>query len=341
MDNIEQLQDNLSDCDGMYDNWQYEKKKSNGNKAAPKHYLKIGSDSYAFVDDTTDSVPSGYYRPIYDNHNGKFFIERQEIVKPKLYVLPTTIFNEMLNDIRTFWESEEVYNQFGEVYKLNFLLYSVPGNGKTCLIYSIEKYNGLIILINTIPDLVAYSNVIEQIRKVEPNRQILTVIEDFDGLVFNNKDAETLLLQLLDGNKSTSNIITIATTNYIDQLKPSFTSRPSRFRTYEYMSPNEEVRHFYYYNKLKDFGLDVEDEEMKAQINRITVASEGFSLDLCKELLILIFVHKYSEKDALLKMNEIKERQGKLTNTEEAPKKISFTKKVDLNEDKPIKVLNF
>jgi len=328
-DDFDRIVSEVTDrCNDIYDYHQYEKQATKEGTIA-KHYNRIGTNSFSFVDDVVDSIPSGFYRPIYDNFNNKYFIERKNVEKPRIYHLPVKIFDEILNDIHTFWNSKEVYKNFGEVYKLNFLLYSVPGNGKTCLINIIAEelmttHDGIVITINSLSELVAYPKVIESIRRIEPDRKVLTVIEDFDGLVGTDKSAETLLLQILDGNDSVSDVITIATTNYIEQLKPSFTARPSRFRVYEYKRPMTNVRRFYIYNKLKDFGLDVDKEEHKILIDRLTEKSDGYTFDLLKELVTMIFVLGYTEDDAVQKMNEVKESNGKLNNTEDTPKKIGF-----------------
>jgi DNA replication protein DnaC len=60
---------------------------------------------------------------------------------------------EILDDIKRFWESEERYKQFGNVYKRNILLYSLPGNGKTSLINIlchklIDEHDGVVIFID-------------------------------------------------------------------------------------------------------------------------------------------------------------------------------------------------
>ena len=69
------------------------------------------------------------------------------------------------------------------------------------------------------------------------------------------------------------------------------------------LKPNEEVRKYYYENKLKDSGIDIENDDVKAQIERLVKCSEGFTFDYCKELLELIFVMDYSEKDKIVGFN--------------------------------------
>ena len=305
-------------------------RKQDAEIKSAKHYTRIGSSTYGFVDDVVDEIPSSFYRPCWDSYNNKAYLEKLEIIQPKLYHLPDKVFETVMSDIQHFWESEEKYKAFGNVYKRNILLYSVPGNGKTSIINLlakelIEKHNGIILVINSFADLFAYSKNIERLRQIEPNRKIITIVEDFDGIVNQNKDAETFLLQILDGNNQYSNVVTIATTNYVEQLKPSFTDRPSRFNTIiEYKKPNAEVRRYYFENKLKDSGIDIATDEMKAQIDRLVKCSEGFTFDYCKELLELIFVMEYREEEAIERLVKAKEKRGKYTVTENKEKTVGF-----------------
>lgn len=306
-----------------------------------KHYVRMGTSTFGFVDDVVDEIPSGFYRPNWDGYNQKAFLEKREVVTPKLYHLPDEVFETIINDITHFWESRDKYEAFGNVYKRNILLHSVAGNGKTSLInllaaMLIEKHNGIIMSINSIPDLIAYPKCLERMRQIEPDRPIITIIEDFDGIVGQDKSAETMLLQILDGNQQYSNVVTIATTNYIEQLKPSFTNRPSRFNLIlEYKKPNEKVRRFYFTNKLQDSGFDVSSEEVINSIERLVKGSEGFTFDYCKELLELIYVMEYSEEDAFKRVNEASKKKGKYTNTEEKANSVGFVTETATGQPTP------
>lgn len=295
-----------------------------------KHYVRLGTTKYGFVDDVVEQIQAGFYRPEWDAYNQKALLEKREVVLPKLYHLPNDIFEMLINDITHFWESEERYKAFGNVYKRNILLYSIPGNGKTSVINMlafelIEKYNGLIITINSVDDLRAYPKCIEKIRMIEPKRNIITIIEDFDALISLDKTNETLLLQLLDGNNQYDNMVTIATTNHIDKLEKSFTNRPSRFNLIlEYKKPDEKTRRFYFTNKLNDSGVDVSKQENIDAIERYVNISDGFTFDYCKELLQMIYVDELSEEDAFNRIKTIVDKKGEYKITEEDRTTVGF-----------------
>ena len=252
-------------------------------------YEKNGN-IYEPIGVTKKVLPSGFYKPVWDRYNGRYFFASKEVVMPKLYVLPSDIQLSILNDIKRFWKTEERYRQFGQVYKRNILLYSLPGNGKTSLINIIcktliEDYDGVVICIDTTDDLNSYGSCMDRLRSIEPNRKVITLIEDFERLAKDDYYS-AMLLQLLDGNAQFDNVVTIATTNYPQILEKRFTCRPSRFNlVIEYKKPTAEIRKAYIINKLSDGGIDVNDETVKKDIDRYVAKTEGYTFDFLKEVI--------------------------------------------------------
>ena len=294
-------------------------------------YVK-SENTFQPIGETRDVLPSGFYEPVYDSYHGKAFFSRKEIIMPKLYILPNDIQTTILDDIKRFWESEERYRQFGNVYKRNILLYSLPGNGKTSLINIlahklIDEYDGVVIFIDNTQALSSYHVCMERLRDIEPNRKIVTIIEDFERL---SKDDHytAMLLQLLDGNTQFDNVVTIATTNYPQILEKRFTCRPSRFNlVIEYKKPTEDVRRAYITMKLQDAGFDVEDEKIKKDIERYTIKTEGYTFDFLKEVIQGIYVDQIPEVALFDRLNEIIKKNGKIRVTEEEVKQIGFAPK--------------
>lgn len=294
-----------------------------------KKYLKNGN-TFTPIGETSDSLPSGFYQARYDDYHDKVTFTLKAIVMPKLYILPNEIQTEILDDIHTFWESEERYRRFGNVYKRNILLYSLPGNGKTSLIniicnQLIHDYNGIVICIETPNDLNSYSICMQRLRDIEPNRKIITVIEDFERLT-KDEFYDAKLLQLLDGNSQFDNVVTIATTNYPQILEKRFTCRPSRFNLMiEYKKPSADIRRAYMEMKLKDGGINIEDESVKADIERYVKKTDGYTFDFVKEVIQGIYVDGISEDDLFDRLETIRKKNGKLKVSEEEGKKIGFS----------------
>lgn len=291
-------------------------------------YKKNGN-TYEPITETAEMLPSGFYKPLYDSYNDKVYADKREIVMPKLYVLPNDIQVGILDDIKKFWESEERYRKFGHVYKRNILLYSVPGNGKTSLInilcnILIKEYNGIVFCIDDFRDLIAYSKIMERVRSIEPNRKVVTIIEDFEHFS-ENKDSSALLLQTLDGNGQFDNVVTIATTNYPELLEKRFICRPSRFNiVIEYKKPNATIRRAYIVNKLKDGGIDVNDENVKKDIERYVEKTEGYTFDFLKEAIQGIYVDGLTEVEIFDRLSRLKDSDGKIKITEDKESKIGF-----------------
>lgn len=300
----------------------------NMNKNSFTSYIKQ-DDKYIPVSEATNVLPIGYYKPVHNQYDDKVYLSLREIVKPNLYALPNKIQASLIRDIKKFWESEERYRKFGSVYKRNILMYSTPGNGKTSLINIIcgeliSKYNGIVITIDSVQDLVSYPICMDRLRLIEPNRKVITVIEDFERLTKNDDNA-SLLLQILDGNKQYDNVVTIATTNHPEILEKQFVCRPSRFNVViEYNKPNKRTRQAYIELKLRDGGIDITDEKVKADIERLVKKTEGYTFDFVKEAIQGIYIDDIEEDVVFKRLEEIIAKNGKVVISENDVKKIGF-----------------
>ena len=294
-----------------------------------ERYLKQGNN-YEPIGETKDILPSGFYRPVYDSYHGRVYLTSKEVIMPKLYVLPNDIQNAILDDIQMFWQSEERYRKFGNVYKRNILLYSLPGNGKTSLINIIAnklitEHDGIVSFIDSVDDLSSYRTVMERFRSVEPNRKVVTIIEDFERLAKDDR-LTAMLLQTLDGNGQFDNVVTIATTNYPEILEKRFTCRPSRFNmVIEYKKPNAEIRKSYIEMKLSDSGIDINEESVKADIERYVSKTEGYTFDFLKEVIQGIYVDGISEVGVFDRLEDLIKKDGKIRVSEDEAKRIGFS----------------
>ena len=105
------------------------------------------------VSNTFNRLEKGYYSIGFSNEIGMYFM-KENVELNKLYRLPNSATDLILNDISKFWTLEETYKKYQRVFRRNYLLYSAPGTGKTSLINLmcqelIEKYDGLVFYLNT------------------------------------------------------------------------------------------------------------------------------------------------------------------------------------------------
>jgi SpoVK/Ycf46/Vps4 family AAA+-type ATPase len=164
----------------------------------------------------------------------------------------------------------------------------------------------------------------DRLRSIEPNRRIITLIEDFERLAKDDYYS-AMLLQLLDGNGQFDNVVTIATTNYPEILEKRFTCRPSRFNlVIEYKKPNADARRAYIENKLSDSGIDITDEGVKKDIDRYVRKTEGYTFDFLKEVIQGIYVDGFTEIQLFERLEDLIKKDGKVKVTEDGAKKIGF-----------------
>lgn len=268
---------------------------------------------YAAVSNTVATIPSGYYSIGFSNEMGLHFVKEEPKLN-KLYYLPNKASDIILNDIDKFWTLESVYEKYERVFKRNYLIYSEPGTGKTSLINLmcqdlIKKYEGIVISINSIRDLEIFVDAIKLLKKVEPNRKVIVIIEDIDTYCDYNNKLNSELLNILDGNLKVNNMVIIATTNYIDKLEARYTNRPSRFdRVIEFPLPNEECRRVFIEQTVKSEDIS------KIDIDEWVKKTEGYTIDHLNELILLYFVFGHDEDEAFADINKMVRNNNNLHN---------------------------
>lgn len=303
-------------------------------------------DSVAVVKETTDNqwsspdgeiittaahtfkrLTSGYYSIHSSPQIGMYFI-KEKVNISKLYRLPNETTDIILQDIDTFWKSEEKYKQYQRVFRRNYLLYSAPGTGKTSLINImcqdlINQYDGIVISLSTGDEIQMFVDAVRRIRKIDGDRKIIAVIEDIDNFVGDGSSSsslDTLLLNILDGNYKMSNVVIIATTNYITRLESRYKNRPSRFdRVLEFPLPNDEARKVFIEKSI------LPEDIKKINIEEWVEKTKGYTIDHINELILLYFVYGHTEQEAFDTIDTMVNKNCKLKNsTSEYKSKMGF-----------------
>jgi SpoVK/Ycf46/Vps4 family AAA+-type ATPase len=275
----------------------------------------------------------GLYKIEFSQKEG-YFVTKQSIYTDELLTLPIKEVDSILHDIKNFWSREEKFKEYNLIYKRGILLYGPPGCGKSCCIqriikHLIEEKNGLVFSVSNHYDLERYIDFMPNIlRVIEPNRPIVTILEDLDGLVAHH-ETETMVLNVLDGMRQSEKIVYVATTNYPEKLKERILNRPSRFdKRYKIGYPTPAVREFYFKNKLKK--EDLKKVDMKAWVKK----SDGFSLAHLREMItsIIILGNEFEYT-----INYLKELEEIPTSEEDRKLTLGFNKdsNKDSNKDQP------
>ncbi len=190
--------------------------------------------------------------------------------------------------IDEFCSKKEEFDKLKIAYKTGILLYGVAGGGKTSIIISvikkIKRMGGVCFILKNATDVYHFDDFYKTIyRKIEPDRLILNVFEDIDGM---SGESETTLINILDGIGDCNNVINIATTNFTEKLPERIINRPGRFdRRVEIKSPTMENRRRYLVMRLPDEFKD------KIDIDHWVKRTDNFTLaqmnEVVKSVLLL------------------------------------------------------
>lgn len=188
---------------------------------------------------------------------------------------------EVINEIERFWKLRAEFKKYGFLHKRGFLLYGVPGGGKTSTLNQIMSdtvaKDGLVVLAPVGPPA-ALIGMLRSLREIEPTRNVLVVMEDLDTLI---RYGEVELLSLLDGEHAIDNVVFLATTNYIERLPARVVNRPSRFDKQILISgPDADMRRKYLASRHMEGAV----------LEAFVAASHGLSMAHLKELIISVAI---------------------------------------------------
>lgn len=228
----------------------------------------IGSNGYFRPSRSTRKMLSpGVYT--FDKDCDGIIIKSMKIITDNLIELPDNSIQKLLSSMEKFWNIENRYRKYGLLYRRGILLWGPPGSGKTACLNLLSNYliknEGLVIICYN-PAITSAG--LELLRKIEPDRHIICILEDIDEMI--DKYGEHNILSLLDGENKVENICNIATTNYPERLGARIVNRPSRFDERLYIGmPSENARRVY----LKNIIGDVTDlEKWVVDTNQLSIA---------------------------------------------------------------------
>lgn len=300
----------------------------------------VDGDKFIPITRTIPELPAGDYGIKYDRTYDKYVLVLRQPLSEELIHLPMKEFDEVLEDIKTFWSSRDAYDEYGYIYKRGILLYGPPGCGKSSLVMLmnkelINKYDGIVINVSTSDDIVMFDDIMKGVREIEPDRPVITVIEDIDNFVNSERGPNELvskLLNILDGKMQYDNMVIIATTNYPELLEERISNRPTRFDLRrEIGAPKMKAREFYLRSKLKQ--KDIKKIDMEEWLSK----TQGFTIDHLKELVCLVFVHKHPFEKALAEVRGMVSEPRLRNKSKAAADKVGFgNKHAEPDDDRPV-----
>lgn len=265
------------------------------SKMDSQMWAVFGNRHYSACEKAVDILPPGQYIVEASNELGIHF-RKTDANLDDLIELPDSVSEQVINEIETFWQREDRFRTYGFLWKRGVLMWGPPGGGKTSTLQVISQriidHGGISIYVNS-PDLTARGLAI--LRRVEPNRPLVVMIEDIDAVIDNHGEAE--LLALMDGELQIDNVVFIATTNYPEKLDKRFINRPSRFDVVRKIGmPSPAAREVYLGHKNSKLREDA------GEMKRWVTATEGFSIAHIKELIISVEVFEIPMVDAVKRL---------------------------------------
>lgn len=235
------------------------------------------NDSYMACGSARPELPPGVYK-IGLSPAGIYF-NRVSVLTDNIIPFDDSVSEEVIGGIKTFWASQPKFEKLGILFKRGVLLWGPPGSGKTVtvtlLMQELVGRGGLVFLSGD-PGLT--STALMQVRRIEPTRNLIVVLEDVEELV--RHYGEHQLLALLDGENQIANVVHIATTNYPEQLGARIINRPSRFDEVRKIGmPNAKSRLIYLAHLL---GVTQDSK----QLVRWVEETDGMSVAHLRELVV-------------------------------------------------------
>ena len=279
-------------------------------------WAKVG-DAYFPADQTVDRLTAGQYSIEYSHNRGIYFAPKP-INLDDLLVLPDSASEEIINNIKKFWNKEETFRKLGFLWKRGILLFGPAGSGKTStvqlIIKDIIQRGGIAVYVKE-PKLTASG--LEMLRKIEPTRPIIVVVEDIDALQQVHGEAD--LLAMLDGDLQIDNVVFIATTNYPEKLDKRLINRPSRFDIVRKIGmPSDEARAIYLADRNPRL---LESEE---EFEKWVAETDGFSIAHLKELIVSVEALGADLDDTVARLRVMMDKQP--TSDDDTPKNpVGFT----------------
>lgn len=267
------------------------------NDVVNKMWAQAGVD-FMPCQKAVEELPAGQYVIRYSDQRGCYF-SKKEVNLDDLIDLPDSATESVLSTIKDFWGREKYFREFGFLWKRGILLWGPQGSGKTSCVQQLAQQVidlGGISVYCTHPHNDAIG--LDLLRRIEPDRPLIVIVEDIDAIVEQHGEPE--LLALLDGELQIDNVVFIATTNYPERLDKRIVNRPSRFdELIKIGMPSDAARACFL--KAKNSRLTTNEADLSHWVE----ASKGFSIAHLKEFIISVECFGRSVEDTAKRLKKM------------------------------------
>lgn len=257
----------------------------------------VNGQAYFPSDYTVTGLPPGYY--VVEHSNRGYYFYKTPMNLDDLMVLPDSASEDILDQIEYFWTREKQFRDLGFLWKRGIMLHGPAGGGKTSTLQLLSKRiiekGGLSVYLKNPHNT---SRGLEILRRIEPNRPIIVLMEDIDALIKDYGESE--ILAILDGELQIDNVVFVATTNYPEDLDKRLINRPSRFDIVMNIGmPTAAAREIYL--KTKNPRLQKDSHELERWVKE----SRGFSVAHLKEMILAVEALGEDIDDVMLRLKKM------------------------------------
>ena len=210
-------------------------------------------------------------------------------------ILPEKLKQQIQNDFQRFFDSREIYERYGIPWKRGAIFIGPPGNGKTHTLKALINQLGktCIYVRDFQDDEESMAEVFKRARMVAP---CLVVLEDLDSMI--KGETRSFFLNELDGFRSNTGVVVLATTNHPEKLDAAILDRPSRFDRKYYFTLPADYERLSYIRKWNE-GLQPEMRITEAVVFEVVQRTAGFSFAYLKELVVASMMEWVSRGGAI------------------------------------------
>lgn len=235
-----------------------------------QQWAVLPNDTFTAIGTTVSHLPPAIYTLTSDGN--VIFFNKTKVLTDNLIELDDSAALKVIAGIEKFWESKEKFDSFGILFKRGILMWGPAGSGKTAtvnmLMNDLVKRGGMVVIVQS-PGVAIKG--LHELRRIEPDRPIIIVLEDIEEII--NNCGEHGLLGLLDGEHQVSNVVVLATTNYPEQLGERIINRPSRFDEVILVDmPSARARYRYLKHILCDTVPEGELQQWVAATDKLSIA---------------------------------------------------------------------
>jgi len=210
----------------------------------------------------------------------------------ELFQFDCSARRQIRKEMNLFWDQKHESLKEGIAHRTGIAIHGPPGSGKSMFLkQEIRRLvdEGRVVFLVDSPWYMKES--INKFRSMEPDRDLVVVIEDIDEVT--RKYGEQIFLETMGGLESANNIMFIATTNDLHELSEKIRRRGRFDRKIELGLPDANLRFKYLEHKIRG-------RESSNRIAKIAKLTEGFSFGDLRDLHRTVYVYKMPLRESLL-----------------------------------------